>query len=572
MGKFWTKGINKKTGTRYDENGYDISGFNQKGIHKTTKTRYNTNGFDKNAIHIKTHTKYDELGYDKNGYDKNGYNRLGYDKDGYNKLGYDKNGYDRTGYNKLGYDKDDYDREGYNRLGYDKNGYDKTGYNKLGYDKFGYDKKGFNQDGIHKITKTQYNKDGYDINGYNEKGFNREGINEITGTKYNLVGYDINGFDMFGYNKSGYDKDGFNKLGFNKSGINKYTKTKYDTNGYDRHGFDKDGVDINGNKKIEEISSLKVNFKSISKEDIKNKNYTEEKSDVEKEIKTTNKVIHIYDKNGYDEQGYNRLGYDKNGYDREGYDSEGYNKKGFSRDKIYKYTQTRYDRFGFDCDGYDEEGFNHEGYNKYGKSRRELENKEKEILIIEKSLKENFIDEIAEEKNDEKLNESKKVLNYEDKEDIIKNSLIYKTVIPTRKTPHKIKLINVEKTEILAEVKSRRGHNEFKNNLLAVEQCCKICGLSNENSLLIASHIKPWNKSNDSEKIDYNNGFLLCPNHDKLFDKGFISFDDNGVILVSSLLSRKDLKLLGINKDTKIEVREENKKYLKYHREYIFKK
>lgn len=47
------------------------------------------------------------------------------------------------------------------------------------------------------------------------------------------------------------------------------------------------------------------------------------------------------------------------------------------------------------------------------------------------------------------------------------------------------------------------------------------CGVSDEH-FLIDSHIKPWSQSNNQEWLDVNNGLLLCPNHDALFDKGII--------------------------------------------------
>ena len=57
---------------------------------------------------------------------------------------------------------------------------------------------------------------------------------------------------------------------------------------------------------------------------------------------------------------------------------------------------------------------------------------------------------------------------------------------------------------------------------------------------LIASHIKPWACSESGEKLDIDNGLLLCPNHDALFDSGYISFDENGVIMISEHLKRDD--------------------------------
>lgn len=401
-----------------------------------------------------------------------------------------------------------------------------------------------------------------------------KGIHNKTKTKY-----DENGYDIFGYNKSGYDKDEFDKLGFNKKGINKTTGTIFNIDGYN-----KDGFDINGNKKIENLSPLKVSFSSVSKENTENKNISL-KEQTENKNHSENKSILIYDEKGFDQYGYNRIGYDKNGYDREGFDTEGYNIRGFSRHKIFKYTQTRYDRNGYDYDGYNEKGFNREGYNRKGIKEEEIE---KNDILIE--IKDKILD-LKNEEVSEKSTNSEIVRENTSKNKIKENNISIENKVPVSKekslktyitsirkpaetrlkSSFKMKEINVEQTEIISSVKTRRGHNEFKNNLLAVETCCKICGLSNIN-LLVASHIKPWNKSNDEEKLDYNNGFLLCPNHDSLFDKGFISFSDNGSILISSILSKKDLILLNINENTKIKLNDKNKFYLKYHRENVFKK
>jgi predicted restriction endonuclease len=50
---------------------------------------------------------------------------------------------------------------------------------------------------------------------------------------------------------------------------------------------------------------------------------------------------------------------------------------------------------------------------------------------------------------------------------------------------------------------------------------------------LIASHIKPWRSANNQERIDGSNGLLLAPHVDLLFDRGLISFTDEGSLLVS---------------------------------------
>ena len=97
----------------------------------------------------------------------------------------------------------------------------------------------------------------------------------------------------------------------------------------------------------------------------------------------------------------------------------------------------------------------------------------------------------------------------------------------------------------------------------------------NDERLLVASHIKPWAKSNDVEKIDPNNGFMFTPTYDKLFDRGFISFDDNKRMLVSPWISPMNQKRLNIydgRKIDKLQLNDKRKVYLKYHREHIFKR
>ena len=56
---------------------------------------------------------------------------------------------------------------------------------------------------------------------------------------------------------------------------------------------------------------------------------------------------------------------------------------------------------------------------------------------------------------------------------------------------------------------------------------------------LIASHIKPFIKSNEDEAYDPNNGILLSRNIDSLFDLGYITFRDNGEIIFATHLKQK---------------------------------
>lgn len=126
----------------------------------------------------------------------------------------------------------------------------------------------------------------------------------------------------------------------------------------------------------------------------------------------------------------------------------------------------------------------------------------------------------------------------------------------------KSNLVGVEK-EALVRIRVNQGI--FRDKLLKKYNKCCLCYVKCK-KLLIASHIKPWAASNKNEKLDENNGFLLCPNHDALFDKGFITFEDDGTIKISELLSEQDKLFLNVKNDMKIAVNDENRKYLEYHR------
>lgn len=119
----------------------------------------------------------------------------------------------------------------------------------------------------------------------------------------------------------------------------------------------------------------------------------------------------------------------------------------------------------------------------------------------------------------------------------------------------------------------REGQVEYRKKLL---EECPFCPITmiNEESLLIASHIKPWAVSDIHERTDPNNGFILSPLYDKLFDRGFITFNDDKRVIISNWLSRQVKDRIGI-KDHQLfqflPINTERAKYLEYHRESVFK-
>ncbi|OIQ79591.1 hypothetical protein GALL_386670 [mine drainage metagenome] len=121
-------------------------------------------------------------------------------------------------------------------------------------------------------------------------------------------------------------------------------------------------------------------------------------------------------------------------------------------------------------------------------------------------------------------------------------------------------------------ISARRGQGIFKSNVNLYEDRCRVTGTSAKRHL-IASHIKPWALSNDEEKIDGFNGFLLAPHIDHLFDDGFISFRDNGDLIISTKLNKAVLVEWGIPVSLNVgKFHAKQRTYLKHHREKTLQK
>jgi putative restriction endonuclease len=105
--------------------------------------------------------------------------------------------------------------------------------------------------------------------------------------------------------------------------------------------------------------------------------------------------------------------------------------------------------------------------------------------------------------------------------------------------------MQLEDTVRSSVIQARRGQGKFRANVETVEHACRLTGVTNP-ALLIASHIKPWRLCvSAQERLDGMNGLLLTPDADHLFDRGFISFGDDGEVLVSSRVDKTDLQRLG---------------------------
>lgn len=120
-----------------------------------------------------------------------------------------------------------------------------------------------------------------------------------------------------------------------------------------------------------------------------------------------------------------------------------------------------------------------------------------------------------------------------------------------------------------AITKIRLGQSKFRKDLLSSKRNECVFTKISDPKLLLAGHIKPWSISTNKERLDINNGILLTPTFDKLFDNFLISFDKNGKVIFSQKINQKIWKNLFPKfeeiKDIKITITDENKKYLDFH-------
>jgi hypothetical protein len=121
-------------------------------------------------------------------------------------------------------------------------------------------------------------------------------------------------------------------------------------------------------------------------------------------------------------------------------------------------------------------------------------------------------------------------------------------------------------------IRARRGHGRYRQDLEKIETGCRLTGLIDRRHLR-ASHFKPWCVSNDDEKLDPDNGLLLSPHVHHLFDRGYISFTDDGELLVSKFLNPVVLSDWGLTASIKPKAFSPKQRvYLDYHRTHVFQK
>jgi putative restriction endonuclease len=95
---------------------------------------------------------------------------------------------------------------------------------------------------------------------------------------------------------------------------------------------------------------------------------------------------------------------------------------------------------------------------------------------------------------------------------------------------------------------------------------CPLTGIT-EPALLRASHIVPSADCADEQRLDVHNGLLLSALWDAAFDRGLVSFADDGTVLTSPKLRTREREVLGLALTPKLTgLREQHWANLSLHR------
>ena len=249
---------------------------------------------------------------------------------------------------------------------------------------------------------------------------------------------------------------------------------------------------------------------------------------------------------------------------------------------IFIFTGSSGEQYGYQ-DGWDSEGYyRYTGQGQIGDMTftrgnkallEHIENKKK-VFLFEKTNQSGFWKFIDELKfvDYEYFRSKDKKGNYRNaiKFRLIPSSIYLNIIGESDITPTEFNSLPPNRTERKGLVTSRVGQGKYRNGL--IKKWGEKCAVTNSSTkpILIASHIVPWSKSNDKERMDRENGILLSPLYDALFDRHLISFSDEGKILISNKLENLEIKTLEIKSDSRIRVTEGMKPYLQRHREIFY--
>lgn len=135
-----------------------------------------------------------------------------------------------------------------------------------------------------------------------------------------------------------------------------------------------------------------------------------------------------------------------------------------------------------------------------------------------------------------------------------------------------LQLAPLPETEKQALISARRGQGRFRQGVSIIEPACRFTGVKNP-QLLVASHIQPWRECRtNEERLDPFNGLMLTPTYDRLFDRGFVTFESNGRLIVSPALPKDDIQRIRMDESLQsAPFNSDQSAYLDYHRKHVFR-
>lgn len=101
-------------------------------------------------------------------------------------------------------------------------------------------------------------------------------------------------------------------------------------------------------------------------------------------------------------------------------------------------------------------------------------------------------------------------------------------------------------TEAVIPKKVRLQQNKFRRALIRRHgESCALTGCR-VGPVLEAAHINPW-AENEASRLSPDNGLLLLSTVHRLFDRGIISFEDNGRLRIKGLANKRELGRLNLH-------------------------
>jgi hypothetical protein len=111
---------------------------------------------------------------------------------------------------------------------------------------------------------------------------------------------------------------------------------------------------------------------------------------------------------------------------------------------------------------------------------------------------------------------------------------------------------DLSESEALALLKTRIGQSKYRQQLIQRWGGCSVTGCK-LTEFLVASHIHAWSKCESAdERWDIDNGLLLTPSLDRIFDHGLIGFNNNGSVVIHTDMPRGQMHHFGVDQNIRL--------------------